>query len=174
MSDYLKSLTCHPVKSASGVPLQSADLTRRGLRFDRNWAIIDPSGEVVTQRQCPRLAALEVSLNGSLGLRLGGERLELPLEMCGPEVPVTVFGQPCPAVQVDDGGWLAEVFGAPYRLVGMPEGTARPKLLPSGAASDVPLALTDGNPLHLITTASLAHLNQHLSVPVGAARFRLT
>ena len=171
-NDYLQSLNCYPVKSASGISLRDAALTPRGLRFDRSWAIIDPSGEVVTQRQCPRLAGLEVSVGASLDLRLGEERLELPLEIDGPEISVTVFGQPCPAVQVDDGGWLAERFSAPYRLAGMPEGTARPKLLPSGAASDVPLALTDGNPLHLITEASLAHLNGYLETPVGTERFR--
>lgn len=34
-------LYTYPVKSLTGIPLDCAELSRTGIRFDRNWRVVD-------------------------------------------------------------------------------------------------------------------------------------
>ncbi|KAK9838037.1 hypothetical protein WJX74_010206 [Apatococcus lobatus] len=59
----VSSLTVYPVKGLKGIELQQAKVTRTGLRFDRNWMVVDArSGQFITQREMPRLALISTHL----------------------------------------------------------------------------------------------------------------
>src|SRR5918997_5767897 len=56
MSITLTGLTIYPIKAARGIPLEESDVDQFGLRHDRRWMVVNPSGEFLTQRTHPRLA----------------------------------------------------------------------------------------------------------------------
>jgi len=47
---YLSELHIYPIKSLGGISLQQAQLEDTGLKFDRNWMLIDEQGTFITQR----------------------------------------------------------------------------------------------------------------------------
>ena len=65
MSDFectLAALHVHPVKSCAGLSPREALLAETGLDLDRAWMVVDSHGEMLTQREHPRLALVQPSL----------------------------------------------------------------------------------------------------------------
>ena len=53
-------LYVYPLKSARGLPLEEANLDAFGIEGDRRWCLTGGDGRVITQRDCPVLATLDV------------------------------------------------------------------------------------------------------------------
>ena len=67
----LASLFVYPVKSCRGIELLQAQLTPRGLQYDREWMVVSHDGRFLTQREAPRLVLVGTALhNASLGGRV--------------------------------------------------------------------------------------------------------
>ena len=58
MTAVVRDLHVYPLKSAGGTRLKSAEVTRTGLRYDRELALVRPDGRRLSQREVPRLAVL--------------------------------------------------------------------------------------------------------------------
>ena len=89
----LSGLYIYPIKSAAGIAVREAKLTRRGLEYDRRWMVVDGQGKFLTQRRFPRMALISVAVGESLRVR--GPRmpdLEVPLVSEGKTVEVEVWG----------------------------------------------------------------------------------
>ena len=71
---WLAEMYVYPVKSCGGVRVSQWPLGPSGLLLDREWAVVDPGGRVLTQKQCPSLALVEVALDLHGGLLLVGSR----------------------------------------------------------------------------------------------------
>src|SRR6187549_897779 len=79
---HVSEINIYPVKSLKGIGLSEAVVEKRGLRFDRRWMLTDPDGMFFTQREVPKMATVEVTVNngelivenGSLG------RMVVPFE----------------------------------------------------------------------------------------------
>ena len=59
MSDLhctLSALHLHPVKSCGGFEARESLLVETGLDLDRAWMVVDTHGEMLTQRELPRMA----------------------------------------------------------------------------------------------------------------------
>ena len=172
----LTQLTVYPVKSLGGIPLASSAVEARGLRHDRRWMVVDPSGRFLTQREFPRMALVSPSLAGdALMLDAPGMPM-LPVPPAPPDaapLTVRVWRSVCDALPV--GGeadeWLSHHLDTPVRLVYMPDATRREVNPDYGRPGDV-VSFADGYPFLLIGEASLADLNARLDVPVGMDRFR--
>ena len=71
----------YPIKSARGIPLEESEVDEFGLRHDRRWMVVNPSGEFLSQRTHPRLALIAPEIDGQT-LRISAPEmpsLELPL-----------------------------------------------------------------------------------------------
>lgn len=190
MSDYnctLASVHAYPIKSCGGVHLQQGLLIETGLEFDRAWMVVDAQGEMLTQREHPRMALVQCSFKGNdLVLRAPG-MLALHLSLDRVEAPAhaAVWGDP---VQAFDMGTLAAQWftdflqpgqhapGQGLRLLRFnPE---HPRLCDPHWTGELPAqtAFADGYPLLVANTASLHDLNQRLraagAAPVDMRRFR--
>ena len=117
------ALRLYPVKSLAGVAPESARLDARGLRGDRRWGIVDPSGAKVTAREVKPLLGLTATPSGADGLSItlsdrDGGRLEVePPRGAAPiEVNHSNQGRALPAGTVVD-DWLSSRLGQPLRLV---------------------------------------------------------
>ena len=167
----LQELWVYPLKSAAGVALPRSSVTSRGLEHDRRFMVVDRAGMLVTQRERAELALVRTAFEGE-SLRLsapGTLPLVLPLEPAGPPTVAVMWTTPVDALVVEAATpWVSTYLGGDYRLVWMPDSAHRPY----PGRDDTPLSFADGNPLHLLSEASLEDLNGRLGTPVTMTHFR--
>lgn len=60
----VSDLVIYPLKSGAGMSVQTAELTPRGLRWDRCWCVMDEGGFVQDQRVKPMLSMVTPSIEG--------------------------------------------------------------------------------------------------------------
>ncbi len=170
----VSALYIYPIKSAGGIPLLHSGIGPRGLTHDRRWMVIDAAGRPVTQREFSSMRLIGVALTDA-GLRVtapGRPDLTVPWQPQGERRAVDMWGNPLSGVTVSAEAttWASAFLGGDFDLVYLPDDVQRwqPADRPYGSL----LSFVDGNPVHLISEASLADFNRHLSRPVGHAEFR--
>lgn len=176
-------LYCYPVKSCRGLSLQIAEIGRIGMRFDRQWMVVDEQGMFVAQRGdgglgvgIKTMCLIETSRQGSKLALTAPEMpaLALPLEGSNGETrEVQVWKSKCEAIDQGDeaAGWLTAYLSRErqgnYRLVRMTdEGIRKAK------HGESELAFADAYPFLVISQASLDDLNGRLAEPLSMNRFR--
>lgn len=170
---HLSEIRVYPVKSLRGVAVEAACVRPDGLEHDRRWMLVDEAGRFVSQREEPRLARFEVTLEAE-GHRVGwgDEALLLPVEHDGPRTRVTVWRDALTAaVHAPGSAFFSAALGRPLRLVHLPSDVVRPAGT-LGRPSDR-VALADSFPFLLIGQGSLDGLNARLpGAPLPMSRFR--
>lgn len=180
MSARVSQLYCYPIKSARGIALSRAELDRFGIRHDRRFMLIDPTGRFVSQREEPRLALAVPRFDGDdvVVEAPGQSPLRLPLAgLPGPRRDVTLWDWDGRNESVDQGdgpaAWWSAYLGTPVRLVFSPEDSARPtQPTPHGRGVGGVVSFSDGFPLLVVSQASLDDLNARLAEPLPMNRFR--
>ncbi len=173
---HLTALHVYPIKSAGGISPAEWEVDDFGLRYDRRWMVIDDAGELVTQRDRPRLALVRTRLTGD-GLEVtapGHPALELPLHPSGGATTTAiVWDDSCRALLAGEAAarWFSELLQCSCRLVYMPDETVRPAD-PTFAPPGIRVSFADAFPFLLISEESLADLGSRLAVPLPMNRFR--
>ena len=180
----LASLHIHPIKSCGGIAVDEALLIETGLEFDRAWMVVDEDGQMLTQREWPRLALIQPTLrHADLLLRAPG-MLSLHLALDAVEEPTTaqVWNDRVKAYEM--GALAAQWFtdflapgaGRKLRLVRFDPDQQRLASRQWTGEIAAETAFADGFPLLVANPASLADLNQRLAAqgaaPVTMQRFR--
>jgi len=180
---HITGLYIYPVKSMQGIALQQAQLTPRGLRYDRLWMVVRASGRFVTQRDIPRMALVQTGLNGDgvvLSMK-GHGSITIPFDFDDAEsIETRVWGDVCQTVDQGEAvsQWLSAALGSeePLRLVRMRPGFVRPQNHPEIFGEDTSVDFADAAPFLVANEASLDHLNLVLESrslsPVPMNRFR--
>ena len=183
MQPTVTGLYYYPIKGCRGLAAQRAEVGRMGIRYDRQWMIVDEHGVFVAQRSdsgmgigIKSICLIETAVEGeSLVLRAPKiPSLSVPLAgRAGNTVETQVWRSICTGVdQGDDAAkWFTEVLSrerrGKYRLIRMPDdGVRRTK------RGDIYLAFADGYPFLIISQASLDDLNARLPEPLPMNRFR--
>jgi uncharacterized protein YcbX len=180
---FISGLNVYPVKSCRGIALDRALLTPTGIAFDREWMVVEPDGEFVTQRELPRMAMIET--------RLGSDHLELIAPGMPPltvalaaradgrnSLQVRVWRDHVAALDEGDAAayWLSELLRIPLRLARFAPATRRLSNKAFTGEFDSEAKFADGYALLVIAEASLADLNRRLAAKSLAAlpmnRFR--
>jgi uncharacterized protein YcbX len=174
------SLHVYPVKGARGIALERAEVLTAGIRHDRRFMVLDAGGTIVTQREHPRMALVEVALgDGRMTLFAPGStaRATVPLEPDGPLRRVRIWNDEVDAVDVsgEAAAFFSEHLAQRCSVVFMPYDVLRPVEEPYGRPEDR-VGFADAYPLLVASLASLADLNARLeatgSSPVPMDRFR--
>ncbi len=169
-------LITYPLKGARGTAAPEMAIGDRGPEGDRRWMVVDPDGNLVTQREAARLCLIGATARAD-GLHLeaaGMPPLDVPRPRAeDPVVEVRVWSDRCPArvASPDAHQWLGDFLDRPLRLVHMPDSTKRrtdADYDPVGAW----VSFADGYPALLTNEASLNYLNALLETPLPMARFR--
>jgi uncharacterized protein len=174
----LGSLFVYPVKSCAGIALPRAEVTARGLRYDREWMLVTPQGRFLSQREAPRLALIGTAMDAqALQLTAPGlPRLTVPLERAvrTDAAEVTVWGDTLLATDEGDAAasWFGEHLGRDVRLVRYDESRRRPTDPAWSQGLDGVSAFADGYPVLVVSRESLDDLNTRLPAPVPINRFR--
>jgi len=174
----IASLFVYPVKSCGGIAVMQAQLTPRGLQYDREWMVVSPDGRFITQREEPSLAMVGTALQGGhLELSAPGlPQLAVPLQrpVRGASVEVTVWRD---RVQAFDEGhaaatWLGAHLRRDVRLVRFDDARPRPTDPAWSHGLAGTSAFADGYPVLVLSRASLDDLNSRLPSPLPVDRFR--
>jgi uncharacterized protein len=166
----VKELYVHPLKSAGGTRVTSAEVTPTGFRHDREFMLVDPGGAHLSQRELPRMALLRPSFDGRT-LRVDSLDAVTPLAheayADGPVRDLTLFGKPCQGVDQGDeaAGWFSALLDFDCRLVRF---AGRREA--SGGGGTVMYA--DGHPFLVLSAESVADLNSRLDDALPMTRFR--
>jgi len=168
----LSAIHIYPVKSCRGIAFTTAQLDDWGLRFDRNWMVVNETGRFLSQRELPQMALIETAIaTDSLYLSAAGQApLEIPLApTSGATKTVQIWRDQTQAIDQGEAAaaWLSQFLGQSVRLVRIGAGYSRPVQPIQPDAS-----VADGYPLLLISEASLADLNRRLPESVPMNRFR--
>lgn len=176
MNARIASLHCYPLKSAGGLELGRAQLTRAGIASDRRWMVVTPGGRFLTQRELPRLALLSTEL-GQAELILRGPasgEFRVPLGARGERVAVEIWKDRCPGLDEGEAAarWLEAALGRECRLVRFDPDHRRLSSHRWTGELDAENLFCDGFPLLVIGAASLADLNSRLGRSLPLNRFR--
>lgn len=172
----IAELFVYPLKSAAGIPLETAELDTFGIRYDRRWMVVDGRGEFMTQRDLPALALIRTSFeDGMLHLEAdpAGE-FRLPLDGSdGPEREVRVWRDLTRGIDAGNeaAAWVSTALRRPARILYMPAHVRRP-LDPTYAPGPGRVSFADGFPLLMISRAAIDMLNERLDRPLPVNRFR--
>ena len=183
MSDVacsLSALAVYPIKSCAGLLLPEALLVETGLEFDRTWMVVDEHGEMLTQREWPRMALVQPQFKHSeLMLRAPGMlALHLRLDTVEDATRVRVWDD---VVKAYDMGalaaqWFSDFLGCRARLVRFDPEEKRLSAPEWTGEVQAENAFSDGFPLLVANQASLEELNTRLAAkgaaPVTMQRFR--
>jgi uncharacterized protein YcbX len=190
LSCTLGALFVHPIKSCGAMARSDALLVETGLDLDRAWMVVDADGEMLTQRELPRMALITPSFKGSdLVLRAPGMlAMHLKLDTVETATYAQVWDDRVPAW--DMGALTAQWFtdflkqdlasaglaGKSLRLVRFDPDHRRLSSRDWTGAIEAENLFSDGYPLLVASSSSLADLNQRLAArglaPVTMQRFR--
>ena len=185
---HIAALWVFPVKSCAGISVPAAVLTPTGLAYDRAWMVVDAEGDMLTQRELPRMALIHPALtDDSLVLRAAEQAdLHLPLQMLSAAAQATrtqvrVWDDVVPAFDMgsEASAWLTDFLGDGFgalRLVRFDEHFARPSSAKWTQGVQALNQFSDGFPVLVASTASLDELNKRLlargETAVDMRRFR--
>jgi hypothetical protein len=164
-------LLIYPIKSCQGIALTTAEVTPKGLAWDREMMLVDSQGMFMTQRQFPQLATVSLKIAQDCFVLCAPTQPDITLSptLSGSQIEVEVWGDR--AVAIDQGDaiahWLASVLqlASPQacRLVRQSPQYPRP-IDPNYRLQDNDsVSFSDGFPLLLTNNASLGQLNHKLA-----------
>lgn len=176
----LAALGVHPVKSCGAIAPRQALVTETGLDLDRAWMVVDRDGEMLTQREHPKLALVRPTMRlsdlvlrapGMLGLHLSLDAVEFETRAQVWDDRVKAWDMGALAAQ-----WFTDYLGRPARVVRFDPEVKRVADRAWTGEHEALTTFADGFPLLVTSTASLADLNRRLAdgghAPVGHDRFR--
>ncbi len=183
MSDLdcsISALYVHPIKSCAGIAVRDSLLIETGLEFDRAWMVVNAAGNMLTQRDLPRMALVTPTLKsddmvlrapGMLALHIALDRVEAATRVRVWNDEVAAYDMGPLAAQ-----WFTDFLGMPLRLVRFDPAQKRLSSRQWTGEVEAENAFSDGFPLLVVSAASLADLNTRLAArgvaPVGMESFR--
>ena len=172
----IAALNIYPVKGCAGIALTEATMATTGLvalgAGDREWMIVDPEGNLVTQREFPRMALIDVATSNDtlwLSERLGesgAAPLAIPMvRERSVAIPVRVWNSHVRGHDEGDAAaaWLTQYLGGDVRLVRFDRELPRHCNPEFAGDSGAHTMYADGYPLLIISQASLDELNSRLA-----------
>jgi hypothetical protein len=163
----IAQLFVHPVKSCGAVAVEHAALIDTGLEYDREWMVVDRHGDFVSQRELPRMALVQPTLRAhDMVLRAPGMlALHLQLDAVEGVRRVRVWDDEIDAFDMGDlaAQWFSDFLGQPLRLARFDPDAVRLASARWTGAINARTAFSDGFPLLVTSTASLAELNRRLA-----------
>lgn len=184
MEIEITQLAIYPIKSCAGIVLERSGISARGLKWDREWVIVDAEDVQLTQRTVPDMVLIQPTITESHLV------LETPT---GASCAVSLKEKETPAVFVriwndltkgSDAGnevaaWLSAFLGQSCRLLRVHSQAQRSLDLtrihqwqqnaqqPGTELLNTYFGFADGFPFLICNEASLTELNEHIPMDEG-------
>lgn len=179
MTQAVTNLWIYPIKSCRGIAVESFTLDDRGPEMDRRWMLVESDGTFMTQREHPRMALIDVAIEGAdlLVSASGMSPIRIDTSAGNDPMPCVVWNDTVELqhVNADADAWFSDFLEVSCSLMRMPQSTER--IVDRTYSPDTRLvSLADGYPMLLIGTGSLEQLNEKLAekgeTAVPMERFR--
>jgi uncharacterized protein YcbX len=173
----LSEIFIYPIKSLGGISVKEAEVTDRGLKFDRRWMLVDFNGKFLTQRTHPQMALIKVDLSkDTLFFRniKNTDQFSVGItETTGKKIDSVVWDDKVELMQANTiaDEWFSQALNIKCKLVFMPDETRR-SVDNNYAKNREITSLSDGYPFLIIGQASLDDLNSKLQEKIPMNRFR--
>ncbi|HEY9195347.1 MAG TPA: MOSC N-terminal beta barrel domain-containing protein [Mucilaginibacter sp.] len=172
----VSQLYIYPIKSLAGIPVNSAEVTSRGFKYDRRWMLVDEQNHFLTQREHQQMALISVIIedDGLLVSHKDYESIKIPFSYKpNSKQDVVIWDDTCMGVHVDDSfdKWFSKVLNINCRLIYMPDDSQR-EVDQRYAQPGMITSFADAYPFLLIGQASLDDLNSRLNETLPMNRFR--
>jgi uncharacterized protein YcbX len=173
----ISQLFIYPIKSLGGIALNTAEVTDRGLKYDRRWMLIDDNNRFISQREFAKMALLQVDIEAD-GLRVtytpDQSAVLIPFNpQTNTIIKATVWDDNCEGTLVNPeiDAWFTQTLGMNARLIYMADTSLR-AVDPRYAKRQEVTSFADAYPFLLIGQASLDELNTRLQNQIKMDRFR--
>ncbi len=172
----LSQIYVYPVKSLAGFQVQQWPVAKTGLRYDRQWMLVDQQGLFLSQRRLPKMALIKTRIADNQLWLSAADKTEIGIELepvGGEDIAVSIWDDQCLAKTVSDSvdAWLSDFLQHPCRLVYHPQDRIR-KVDPDYATEQDQTAFSDGFPFLIVSDASLQAFNQAADLDLSMLRFR--
>lgn len=171
----VSQINIYPVKGLGAVSLQKAMARHSGFELDRQWMLVDEQHRFLTQREIPHLALLNPTISqGNIQIQNGNDGISFESgEANGKIVQTNVWDDPAQTIEVSPlvSQWFSDTLHRKVKLVRHAGQDARMHHS-SAIKQSIPVSLADAYPYLVLGTKSVDSLNQRLSMPVAADRFR--
>ena len=176
----LSTIFIYPIKFVTGIQVNAWDVTETGLKYDRQWMLIDDQQQFLSQRHTPKMALIKTQIKDQQLIVSAPkqEDLILPLEPAQTTettetVIATVWHDQCPAqlISPEADQWFSDCLQMPCRLVYQAKNSIRTVDQNYASANDQ-TSFSDGFPFLITSEASLALLNQQMGLNLTMQRFR--
>lgn len=174
----LTEINIYPVKSLGGISLQSAEVTDRGLKYDRRWMLVDREDKFLTQRTHPQMALIKTKINGNKLILSHKTKNISPLVIpivsnISETTVVNVWDDLVTALIVGKYAdeWLNEALEIKCKMVYMPDDTLRYVERTQSTQNEI-VSFADAYPYLMIGQSSLDDLNSRLKDKLPMNRFR--
>lgn len=171
----VSGLYYYPIKSCAGVSLNSAEIKQTGIKYDRQWMIVDENGKFISQRTHKSMALIKPLITlGILTYYTPIQAIGMPVSNeAGKLCRVKVWDDEFEAIDAGDDAadyfttYLSKDVPGKYRLVKMLEDSKRSAKM--GAAK---ISFADAYSFLVISEESLQDLNNHMLESLPMNRFR--
>lgn len=174
----VSQLFIYPVKSFSGISVESHSIDDRGFSLDRRWMLIDTNNNFVSQRTLPQMALVTTELTGNSILLKHkiDESFLLELEIgkhTGILTEAILFDKKTEGYLLSEyiNRYLSNFFGINLRMIYMAEDIKRYANKKYAHSNEI-VSYADGFPFLIIGEESLNELNRRMTAPVDITRFR--
>jgi uncharacterized protein YcbX len=171
----ISRLFIYPVKSCSGIEVESLSFDQNGPVGDRRFVIASPAGDFITQREVPAMAHIQPRFNIDELVLAYPQRGEMRVSMKSSAKPqrVRIWSDEVTGIDCGDdvATWLSEILARSARLFMLPEQNPR-RADSKYAPEDTAVSYADGFPLLVVIQESLDALSEAAQIPVDVRRFR--
>ncbi|MBL7942716.1 MAG: MOSC domain-containing protein [Flavobacteriales bacterium] len=171
----IASLHVYPIKAFGGFTPAEWPVDQLGLKYNRQWMLVDDTHRFITLRQFPHLIRYHAVVKGGQIEVTGpeGHSFAFDIEAGAQRITADIWDKKVDVAVVGDeaDSWFSQLIGQPCRLVKYDDASHRvvnPVYAPEGATT----SFTDGYPVLVIGSASLTDLNNRLEDKIEMERFR--
>jgi len=172
----LNALFIYPVKSLAGIEVNAWEVTKTGLKYDRQWMLVDAEKRFLSQRSHPKMALIKTAIQAQQLIISAPNQQSLYLDLAptfSTVINIDIWDELCEAhtISQEANQWFSDVLGEPCELVYQAESAIR-AVDPKYANTSDQTAFSDGFPFLIASDASLALLNQQMGLNLSMERFR--
>ena len=170
-SIHISYLYTYLLKSGKPRSLDHAQIITTGLVGDRDFAVIDEDGRMLTARECPMLLEVEAKIaDDMIHFKCKDEVISVPRKTVSSKKRTGIlFGQSVGGSELDKRiqKWFSKRMGMSCHVVEINAVYMRQM-----EDQFIDITYTDAAPILLTSEASLRDLNNRMTLPVGMNRFR--
>lgn len=160
----LNNISIYPLKSGKEINLKYSQVLLNGLKYDRNFAVIDNQNKIVTAREFPKLLKIKQEVDkDKISLYINDSKLEINTANSydsyhNTDIIAVLFNKKIKVTRLKFAEeWVSQNLNSTYRFICLKKDISN---------------LMDDSPIHLINQSSLIDLNSRLDNSVHIENFR--